>query len=112
MIKINEPPSNQMQLELDGFTDKGKQLMEDARKFVAHNWVGAWVVYMRIAREQCAGGFKASPNFVLQSMRAECHVTVPNSYAPALARIAMEQDKSLHFNLGKSMVDGFTKAVL
>ena len=42
------------------------------------------------ALRQCADGKEASPNFVLQSMRANFKCEIRNGMAPALARIAME----------------------
>lgn len=49
---------------------------------------------------------------MLQLMRNEFRVSVPNAYAAPLARIAMEQDSSIRFRLARSKVDGWTEAVL
>lgn len=57
-------------------------------------------------------GRYASPNLMLQLMRNEFRVSVPNAYAAPLARIAMEQDSSIRFRLARSKVDGWTEAVL
>lgn len=105
----SKPPSNQMQL--DGMSDEGGDLMREARGWTREH-LTEWTWYRRFAREQCADGGKASPNFVLQAMRNHFRVSVPNAYAPALARIAMEGDPAIRFRVAKSMVDGFTTAVL
>lgn len=109
MIDYGEAPSNQMQL--DGLSDEGCDLMRDARQWTREH-LTEFTWYRRFAREQCADGGKASPNFVLQAMRSHFRVSVPNAYAPALARIAMEGDPDIRFRVAKSMVDGFTTAVL
>lgn len=109
MIRCGDAPSNQGQLELPGLD--GLDLMEDARKWAVSH-IAEWSWYKRFALQQCADGSKASPNFVLQSMRNEFHCEVRNALAPCFARIAMEQDPRLRFRLAKSKVDGFTKAKL
>ena len=131
MIDYGEKPSNQMEMSLPGLSGSGQQLMEKAEA-----WVDAhpddFERYMRIARRQMARAKdgKASPNGCKEQMRAgfdvnysfggdgaltcderRC-VSIPNAYAPALARIAMERDKGLDFRLAKSKVDGFTEAKL
>ena len=103
-----KPASNQMQLGLEGLTDGGLELMQEARKWRAQHHIPVWLGYMALARKCSEGGQKASPNYVLQAIRHEYHVKVPNTYAPALARIAMEEDPSINFRLSKSRVDGFT----
>lgn len=109
MIDYGDAPSNQMQL--DGMSDEGGDLMRDARTWTREH-LTEFTWYRRFAREQCADGGKASPNFVLQAMRNHFRVSVPNSYAPALARIAMEDDPDISFRVARSMCDGFTTAVL
>lgn len=112
MIDYGSPPDNQIKMQLPGLSDEGAELMSEARKWRMSNHLGAWLDYMAIARRCCSGGKKASPNYVLQSLRNEKHISVPNSYAPALARIAMEEDKTLDFRLSKSKVDGFCEVKL
>ncbi len=102
MISIGEAPSNQMQLDLG---DKGAQLMQEARQWTIDN-PDAWERYLSLAHAATETGY-ASPNFVLQTVRHACRVSVPNAYAPALARLAMEQDSRIKFRLRKSMADGF-----
>ncbi|MDY4523080.1 MAG: hypothetical protein SPD80_05785 [Atopobium sp.] len=100
--------SNQSQLH--GLGISGELLMEQARTWVdAHE--DEWKYYIQIARMDSCGGY-ASPNFALQAMRRRFKVKIPNAYAPALARIAMEQNKHIAFRLAKSKVDGYTTAVI
>lgn len=111
MIDYGKPASNQSQMQIDGFSDRGLELMEEARLWVGRHYE-AWMFYRSLARRKCAEGGIASPNYCLQAMRDMKCVSVPNSYAPCFARIAMEQEPGLKFRLAKSKVDGFTKAVL
>lgn len=111
MIDYGELPSNQMQLELEGFTDEGKALYDQAWAWIKDN-SDAFSTYMEIAREQCRDGAKASPNYCLQAMRNRKHRSVRNALAAPLARIAMELDDSLKFRLAKSKVDGFAGVTL
>lgn len=110
MIDYGEKPSNQMQMALDGLSAEGQALMDEARRWAdLHSEEFAW--YKRHARETSAGA-KASPNFELQSMRHHFKISVPNAYAPCLARIAMEQDANISFRLARSKVDGFCEVRL
>ena len=45
-------------------------------------------------------------------MRANFKCEIRNGMAPALARIAMEEDPRIRFRLAKSKVDGFAKVKL
>ena len=110
MIDYGKEPSDQMQLGIEGLTDGGYELMEDARRWAALHF-NEFMWYKAQARQACVNGGKASPNFILQSMRHHFKVSVPNAYAPCLARIAMEQDKGIVFRLAKSKVDGFCEVV-
>ncbi len=111
MIDYGEKPSNQQQMPLEGITDEGKELMDEARKWAAlHFSEFSW--YKAHAKAACANGGKASPNFELQSMRHRFKTSIPNAYAPCLARIAMEQDKGIQFRIAKSKVDGFCESRL
>ena len=111
MIDYGEKPSNQMEMPLPGFEQDGQELMAEARKWAAmHFCEFSW--YKTHAKAACANGGKASPNFELQSMRHHFRVSVPNAYAPCLARIAMEQDRGIQFRLAKSKVDGFCETRL
>lgn len=107
MIDYGEAPSNQCQLDTN---EKGAKLMRDARAWIEAN-PDAWEGYMIIAKSNSVGG-KASPNYVLQTVRNSYRVSVRNALAPALARIAMEIDPSVNFRLAKSQADGFCEAVL
>lgn len=106
MIDCGKAPENQMALPFMGGEDE--RLMGDIRKWaVSHISEFSW--YKRFALDQ---GDKASPNFCLQAMRNRFKVSVPNAYAPGLARIAMEEDPRLSFRLAKSRLDGFCKVKL
>lgn len=111
MINYGEDPSNQMELELPGLTTADMELMRDARKWVMNHRFIEWEWYLDTARRESFDG-KASPNYVLQAMHRKFRLEIPNAYAPALTRIAMEQDARIHFRLAKSKVDSFTKAKL
>lgn len=129
MINYGEHPDNQM--EFEGLGQAGQVLMDKARAW-ADSHEADFERYMRLARRQMARSAdgKASPNACKEQMRGgfdvnysfggdgaltcderRC-VSVPNAYAPALARIAMEMDETLEFRTAKSKVDGFTEAVL
>lgn len=108
MIDYGKPASNQMQLE--GMAD-GCEEMKEARQWVGLHF-SEWCRYKEIARAECACGNEASPNFVLQSMRHRCKVSVKNAMAPYLARIAMEEDPSIRFRTARSKADGWTGATL
>ena len=111
MINPGKEPSNQMAMEFEGFTDEGLELMKEARKWAVSH-ISEWSWYKGFALSQCADGNEASPNFVLQSMRNRFHCEIKNGMAPALARIAMEEDPRIRFRLAKSKVDGFAKVKL
>ena len=119
-------PSNQ--IEFTGLGQSGEEIMGKAQAWVdAHD--DDFDRYLRLARLQCdsAPDGKASPNSCKEWMRTGLDVnlsfggrgaltynprrcvSIPNAYAPALARIAMERDKSLMFRLAASKVDGFTE---
>lgn len=109
MIDCGKPASNQMQL--DGLGLEGGETMAEARMWVGLHF-SEWCRYKEIARDECRGGSLASPNFVLQSMRHRCKVSVKNALAPYLARIAMEEDPHIRFRTARSAADGWTEAVL
>lgn len=109
MIDCGRPASNQMQL--DGLGLEGGEEMAEARMWVGTHF-SEWCRYKDIARSECAGGSLASPNYVLQSMRHECKVSVKNAMAPYLARIAMEEDPHIKFRTARSRADGFTAVTL
>lgn len=104
--QYNQEPSDQMAFE--GLDDKYETLMNDCRKWVAEHF-NEWAWYKRFAYEQ---GKDASPNFCLQSLRGHFKCSMPNSWAPALARIALEEFPTLSFRLAKSKLDAYTTAVL
>lgn len=104
--EYNEQPSDQLALE--GLDDRYETLMNDARKWVAEHF-NEWAWYKRFAYEQ---GVNASPNFCLISLRCRFKVSLPNAWAPAFARIALEEMPHLSFRLARSKLDEYTTAVL
>ena len=108
MQRYGDKPSQP--LELPGLGTDGEQLMLRAREWVAGH-PDEWGYYMQLARLESIHA-PASPNYLLQALRHRYHVSIANSLASALARIALEQDYKLRFRLAKSKVDGFTEAAL
>lgn len=129
MIDYGENPSNQIQIP--GLGQDGESLMEEARSWVDEHRRD-FERYIRLARRQMAKSpdRKASPNACKEQMRAGMDVnfsfggegvltcdesrcvSIRNAYAPCLAMIAMERDKTLDFRIAKSKVDGYTSATL
>lgn len=106
-----KPTSDQM--ALPGLDGKGEQRMADARAWVeSHPDEFAW--YKDNAKRECARTHdgKASPNRALYGMRIRFGIELPNHLAPYLARIAMEQDPSIHMRVARSDADQYTTAVL
>lgn len=106
-----ETPDNQM--ALPGLDPKGGQRMADARAWVkAHPVEFGW--YKANARKECARTHdgKASPNRCIYGMRIVFGIELPNHLAPYLARIAMEQDKTIRMRVARSDADGYTTAVI
>lgn len=56
-------------------------------------------------------GQQAKPS-VTRTMRIPAEIELPNHLAPYLARIAMEQDKTIRMRVARSDADGYTTAVL
>lgn len=106
MIDFGEKPSNQTQL---GVTD-GYDLMQEVREWVEGH-PAEWERYLDIATSESAYG-EVSPNYAIQVLRHRCRVSIPNSYAPALARLAMEKSDRIRFRIAKSKVDGFCDMIL
>ena len=92
---MRKMPSPDNQMALTGLDPKGCQRMEDARAECARTHDG-----------------KASPNRALYGMRIKFSIELPNHLAPYLARIAMEQDKTIRMRVARSDADGYTTAVL
>lgn len=121
MIDCGPAPSNQSEL---GLGSKGDLNMQGARKWVSENKTH-WERYLRLARYMSRGDEMPSPNFIRELTRhgfdvvpggiaqnVKRRVSVRNSFAPCLARIAMEQDPEIRFKLARSSADGFTDARL
>lgn len=110
---MRKMPSPDSQMALPGLDPKGCQRMEDARAWVkAHPEEFAW--YKANARKECSKTHdgKASPNRCIYGMRIVFGIELPNHLAPYLARIAMEQDKTIRMRVARSDADGYTTAVL
>lgn len=100
-----------IQEQLPGLEDGPAKLVKDVRLWVfLHR--EEWEFFKSFARSHQQGSRGASPNFCLQSMRNEFCCSIPNAYAPVLARIAMEQDRSIRFSINHSKVDEFVRVVL
>lgn len=107
MIDYGKPASNQCEADLDS---PGAQLMRDAREWVKNN-PDVWDGYKNMARSYSKDR-PASPNLLIQLTRNLYRVSLRNSLAPALARIAMEEDERIKFRVARSKVDGFCEVVL
>lgn len=106
MIDYGQKPSNQNEFPI---TD-GYELMQEVREWIEQN-PEAWELYMIIAKAESQFG-EVSPNYAIQMLRHRHRISVRNGYAPALARIAMEQDDSVRFRVARSKVDGFCEVAL
>lgn len=102
-------PDNQ--LSFDGLGTKGEVRMKEARLWTREH-ISEWTWYKRRALEKSSQGFRPSPNFMLQAMRDEFRVSIPNALAPYLARIAMEENPAISFRTARSDADAYTTAVL
>lgn len=107
-----DTPTDQMRIGFSDMTDEGFELMKRARYWVSVHF-SEWCYFKAIARRATARGGYARANSCIEAMRDEFHCKIPNAFAPALARIAMEEDPhGIYFKCGKSKTDGFTTAVL
>lgn len=106
MINYGQSPDNQTQLELPGVNDRARAIWNDAKIWTLTHF-SEWSYYRANALKECelATDGKASPNLCLSDVRRRFHVEIPNAWAPALARMAMEEDPRLDFRLAKSMFD-------
>ena len=111
MIDCGPEPDNQMKFDLPGLNDDGAELMEEARRWRSANHIPVWIYYKELARQLSKSG-PVSPNYILQQVRHEFRISIPNSYAAPLARIAMEEDATIDFRLARSKVDGFCEVKL
>lgn len=107
MIYCGKEPSNQMQLELPGYTSEGAELMQSVRQWASDHYA-AFQWFKQEAAERSAKG-EVSPKLMAELMRDRFHVSIPNAYVPGLARVAMEQRNDIRFRLAASKVDGFTE---
>ena len=111
MIDYGPAPDNQMQMQLEGFTDAGKELMDEARIWASQHFQ-EFSFFKRFGYQSMGKDGKASPGAAREAMRAKFGISFPNKLSAPLARIAMEQDPQCHFRVAKSKTDGFTTARL
>lgn len=113
MIPYGSEPENQTQLELPGVNDRARKIWEEVRWWKNTHFT-EWSFYKKNALEECsyASDGKASPNTCLSDVRRRFHVELPNAWAPAMARMAMEEDSQLKFRMAKSMFDACAQVKL
>lgn len=95
-----------VQDQLPGLEDGPAEIVKDVRLWIYQHFQ-EWDWFKHFAKEHQQGRRGASPNFCLQAMRNEFHVSIPNAYAPILARIAMQQDRAIRFSINRSKFDEF-----
>lgn len=102
MIDCGKAPSRQTELPIT----EGYELVEEVSNWVRDNPI-EWKRYISICLQEGAYGI-LSPNYVKEILRHRHRVSIRNSYAPVLARMAAElyPDK-IRFRLARSKVDGF-----
>lgn len=106
MIDKGQPASNQTALPILEEFDE----MCEVREWIEDN-PKAWSRYMSMSKGLSKYG-DVPPGLVVELMRLLHKVSISSDWKPALARIAMEQDQSIHFRTKKSKFDAFTEAVL
>ena len=111
MINYGSAPDNQMQMQLEGLTDEGKKLMEEARTWAGRHYE-EFLFFKRCGHVPMGSDEKASVGTAREMMRAKFKISFPNKLSAPLARIAMEEDPRCKFRVAKSKTDGFTTAVL
>lgn len=111
MINYGDAPSNQMELVLPGINDVSHEVWEDIKKWVVLNYK-EWSYYKDYADKNRGQDGKASPNECLMAVRIKFHTSIPNAWAPALARLAKQQSPQLDFRLAKSMFDACAQVKL
>ena len=104
MRDYGSPPDNQLELTIPGVNDESRAEWEEARKWTCNHFA-AWCAYKEYARENFGPDGKASPNECLMYLRTTFKVSIPNAWAPILARLAMQQVPSLDFRIAKSKYD-------
>lgn len=113
MRPFGPPPSGQMQIE--GLGCEGEELMREARAWVSLHYP-EWCWYKREASARSHRG-EVSPKLMIELLRDEFRVELPNAIGPALARIAMEERPwdgrhGIRMRLARSKLDGFTTAAV
>ena len=104
MRDYGEAPGNQMELEIPGVNDHSRGIWEEAREWTCSHFT-EWCAYKRYADESRGSDGKASPNECLMFLRTTFKVSIPNAWAPALARLARSECPHLDFRMAKSMFD-------
>ena len=111
MMDYGPSPSNQTQLSLEGLTDEGQKLMEEARTWAGRHY-NEFLYFKQLGHKAMGSDGKASPGAAREAMRAKFGISFPNKLSAPLARIAMEEDPGCNFRVAKSKTDGFTTAKL
>lgn len=104
MRDYGPPPGNQMELELPGVNDKARKVWEQVREWTCQN-LSQWCAYKEYANENRGSDGKASPNECLMYLRTKFKVSIPNAWAPILARLAKQECPHLEFRMAKSKYD-------
>lgn len=104
MIGYGPPPDNQMELSLPGVNDESREEWEEARRWTCQHF-REWCAYKEYARESAGPDGKASPNECLMFLRTTFKASLPNAWAPILARLAKQQCPHLGFRMAKSKYD-------
>lgn len=111
MRDYGPPPDNQMQLDIPGVNDVAREKWEEARDWTCRHFA-EWCGYKEFAFENRGPDGKASPNECLMFLRTTYRLSIPNAWAPILARLAMQECPRLEFRIAKSMFDPCAEVVL
>lgn len=113
MIDYGPEPDNQMGLDVPGVDDTARERWEQAKAWKDSHFK-EWTFYKRNAWNECclAQDRKASPNTCLSDTRRKFRTSLPNAWAAALARMAMEEDPRLQFRMARSMFDPIAETKL
>lgn len=111
MRDYGPPPENQTELVIPGVNDEASKAWEEARRWTCLHF-SEWCYYKEHADAHRDRNGKASPNACLNAMRERFKVELPNAWAPALARLAMQECPHLDFRIAKSKFDPCAEVVL
>lgn len=97
-------PGNQTEMVIPGVNDGPSEVWEEVRDWTCRNF-SAWCYYKEFADLNRGPDGKASPNECLMAVRTRFKASLPNAWAPALARLARQECPHLDFRMAKSMFD-------